>query len=224
MNATATRRFLFIRSLAYLSICLCAKAGAEIQIHPSVSVRETYSDNIRQNTQETAVLVSEITPVVEIISDGARSDFNLNYSMQNLNFAGDESGGNTNHTLAAGTTNELIEDWFYLDGETSFGQRVFGGGSELGTDTLTLIDNKSDVTTLRVAPRIDHRFGRHNRVILGYEYGQVDYDNLVTSDSTSQRANFQWQGQSQAGLVNWLFSYEDLQLDRDFGSDSPSKY
>ncbi len=223
MNATAARRFLFTGSLAYLTILLCTNVSAEVEINPSVNVRETYSDNIKQNSQKTSVLVSELTPAIDILSDGARSDFNLNYQMQNLNFAGDESGGNTNHSLSAGTTNELIEDWFYLDGETSFGQRVFGSGSELGTDSLTLIDNRSDVTTLRVAPRLDHRFGRNNQVVLGYEYGQVDYDNLVTSDSSSQRANFQWQGQSQANLVNWSFDYEDLQVDRDFGADSFSE-
>ena len=93
----------------------------EWSITPSLSVIETYTDNLNLSPQgqETDSVISQINPAILIKGEGRRLSLDGAYRMQNLFYSNDSSLDNTKHQFGAGLKSELIEDWFYFD---AFGQ------------------------------------------------------------------------------------------------------
>ena len=180
-----------VAPLALLGMVLSAPASAQVTVQPSVTVRETYSDNVQLSDSEHARsgFITDLSPAVNVLANTSRlklyGQLNLH---QYLNSAGEGGGGNTTYLqLNTGGRASLIEDLFYVDGNATRSRQsvsAFGQQFQEGYN-----DNNADiVTTWRISPYLTHRFGAFASAQLRYTRDSVKSSRSLLSNSSSDAA------------------------------------
>ena len=96
----------------------CGAAMAESwKTGASVSVRETYTDNVALSStgSRQSDWITEIGPRFTLRGAGARLKAAFNYSISEVIHANDSSRNFTNNTLGANANAELVEKFLFLD-------------------------------------------------------------------------------------------------------------
>jgi len=161
--------------------------SAEWSIQPSLSVSQTYTDNVRlgggglggglgglSSDGKKDDFITRINPGVNFSGKSRRYQINSLYTMNNLIFAKNSNFNRTRHQLRTDATAELLKDLFFIDGLASIRQQnatLFGAQT---TDNINVTGNRRDVRVYTVSPYIRHRFGNLASTELKYTYGIVE--------------------------------------------------
>jgi len=159
-----------------------------VDVKPSVSVSQMYSDNLRyQNsstvgngTQPLGGFVTQIAPDLSLSRKSSRLDFNLNARLQYLYYEGVDIDPRLYPQLQMGTHAELYDDSLFLDSSSTVGQ---GNGSSVGgfNPTNVSVPTNSNSTTYRNV-RISPYWKPHLR---GYAEGEVRVGYIRFDNSNS---------------------------------------
>jgi uncharacterized protein (PEP-CTERM system associated) len=164
----------------WFQVCLISVASAALQtsvaqartdIEPRISIRETFSDNVRlTNSQKDVGLVTTISPGFRASIDGARVqgsiDYGLDYRIGQFSKVFDK----VRHSLAARANSELINDFLYLEGgavATVLNQDLRGSRSISGDNDNPNVNN---VFSGYLAPVVRRRVGDFARFEGGYKF------------------------------------------------------
>jgi uncharacterized protein (PEP-CTERM system associated) len=175
--------------VAMLAVLLAPAAQAQWKVVPSVELRETYSDNVSQQTDDAkrGQFISELSPRVTVATDGPR--LKLQASAASHLYAYSEHVEGTNRTqseLQANGRAKLINDLLYLDGSASIGQQAVSAFGQQVTDSNGYSSaNRATVSTWRLSPSLRHRFGAIAAGELRYTRDSVKSGNALLGDSTS---------------------------------------
>jgi hypothetical protein len=180
-----TSLFLFL----YLVSCKSV-VGAEWKVHPTVSVDETYQDNVTLASpgKEKPDYITQVSPALSIRAESNHGTLDFNYSLDGLLYKINTEANTINHKLTAKTNIELFSDLLFVDVNGSYGQAIISPEGSVAFDNLTITQNRTDVMTFRINPYVIKHFSENVNVELGMEYGQVNYlGGGVTSENTKTR-------------------------------------
>ena len=159
-----------------------------VSIVPRLSITETVTDNVHlSNGNQQAEQITEVSPGIRIISDGARLKAYLDYSVNEVVYGKNEAPGQTQHALTSFGTLEAVDNWAYLDfGGSISQQRISAFGTPSG-DNTSINPNRTEVSSYRLSPYLRGRWGdvanyeaRISRVITSND--ALGTSNLTTDD------------------------------------------
>jgi len=163
--------------------------SAEWSFQPSLSIRQTYTDNVRlgglgglggvglgglSSDGKQDDFITQINPRVSFTGKSRRYQIDSSYRMNNLIFAKNSNLNRIRHQLNANATAELLEDLFFIDGLASIRQQnatLFGAQT---TDNINVTGNRRDVRRYSISPYVRYRFGNLASTELRYTYGIVE--------------------------------------------------
>lgn len=157
--------------------------AAEWKLVPQLSLRETYSDNVRLRPEgfEQGDFVTQINPGFFLTGVGPRFNLGANYTMNNLIYADQSNLTRMRHQLSARGTAELMEDFFFVDGRAGIAQQNISLFGPQAIDNVNVTGNRADVRTFYVSPYIHHRFKDLASAELRYAH------NIVSTSANSLR-------------------------------------
>lgn len=128
-------------------------------IEPSVSLRQTFTDNQRLQTVKESDSITEGSVGVRIGSTGGSVRGYVDYSLTGSAYARNDSANELRHFLSAAVTAEVIEGQGFIDMRGSYTQQAVSAfGSQSATPGLSE-RNRADVGSLAVSPYLRGRLG-----------------------------------------------------------------
>jgi len=202
MTITTAKRLLLPRPLCLPPLCLTPLAAAllvalpahaEWKVNPSVSLSESYSDNVNQRSDDTkrSSWITEVSPSITAEAHSSRVDFSANARAYYYKYSEDNVPGVQDHQYqydASGRVN-VVDQLFYVDASAGASSRsisAFGPLAEDPNGNRYTSDNQTDVKTWRISPYLTHRFGTFATGILRYSHDSVTSDSSsIFGDSTA---------------------------------------
>jgi len=196
--------------------------AGEITFTPSLGIKESYSDNIllAPKGQEQSESVTEISPAFTFKTRGSHFNASVNYSMQNLLYKNENSRNQTYNKLAATSTSELLDDYFYFDLNANHSQQIINPDQPIGLNHIAITNNTSDVSSYSMAPYIRHSFHNIADILLKYSYSNVDYRRDELIDVTQSGVNLDLASPSKTPGYSWGLKYLQQKSDYVTGNDS----
>ncbi len=235
----ASRPFAPLSSLtpALLLVLILAPVSAsagDLEVTPSVSLREIYSDNIElSDTQPVDDWVTEISPAVNVRGHSDQLDFNLYGAVQMLYYLGAEAN-NGDHTeinpsLALRSTTTGVKNLLFLDLNASAGQRLVSDDAKHTYDNINISGDRSDYFTYTVAPYIENETRSGIYTTLRAEYGANNYDSEgnredALNDTETSLYRGRIDNQQMATRFHWTIGASDRYVDYASDSQSDSNY
>lgn len=161
------------------------RAEAELTFHPSAELSATWLDNVdlaSNGVLKKEEYVYQITPAFTFEQKSPRMDSTLAYKMRNLYYQNDKDRSERYHQLDAGSTVELLSDYFYVDGLADYTQQLVDPGKQTNTDLLFQVNNVSDVATVSISPYLFHEFDG-TLADLRYRRGWVNFKDDIVAGS-----------------------------------------
>ena len=160
----------------------CYSHAAEWTVVPRLSLRETYTDNLRLGGGAgRGDFITQINPGLSLGGVGPRFTLNANYTMNNLIYAQASNLTRIRHQLDARGTAELMEDFFFVDGTAAITQQNISLFGPQAIDNVNVTGNRADVRRFNVSPYIRHRFKDFASAELRYAH------NIVSSNANALR-------------------------------------
>ena len=149
--------------LAACSHAAWAQDGAATRrgwtVEPSVSLRQTFTDNQRLQTVKESDSITEASAGVRITGTGGSLRGFVDYSLTGSAYARNDSANELRHFLNAAMTAEVIEGTGFVDLRGSYTrQAVSAFGSQSPSPGLTE-RNQADVGSLAISPYLRGRLG-----------------------------------------------------------------
>ncbi len=131
-----------------------ARGRGGFQITSSVSLRETYTDNVDLAPDETrrSDYITELLPAVQVRADGSRLKGTLAYTLDYLIYGRSTPRTETRNYLNANATLEAVERFLYVDGAANVTQETLNPFGPRQTQSATLTPNRTETRTYDVSP------------------------------------------------------------------------
>ena len=205
-----------------LLLCSAHVHAGQWRVTPSVSVGETYTDNVdlAPDSEKRHEFITELNPGLTVRGDGRRVDVVLDYVMQNF-FYGRESELNTTaHQLQLTSTAELVRRYFFIDVGGTVTRQAISPEDDAFTTRLNS-SNATDVATWSISPYLTTRLGRQARAELRYDFSDVAYDDADTVGGATQAFSADVVGASaNPNAPSWRVSYLREDVDYDNATDA----
>ncbi len=216
-----TARF-WIQCFSFLFI-----SGASFQVfaadwifRPNLTVREVFSDNIRQDANnKKSALVTEVDPGFNLRTISTINTFNLRYRMQNLYNAGGNSNIDINHQLALNSKYRLIRNRVYVDTQSSISQQNTSN-RRIASDNLTGGSNTT-VTTFSISPYWTPHFKGFATGIVRLRYNRISTSggSQNFSDTNTYSESIRFNSGHDFSRFTWSASFNNQQNQRSNGND-----
>jgi uncharacterized protein (PEP-CTERM system associated) len=196
--------------------------GRGFFVTPTLAANATLTDNVNLSaTNKQSDLLLQLSPGIQIGGQSGRVKGFLNYALTASYSVNDSASSSFYNTLSAQLNAEVVPSRVFVDASASISQQYISPFGTQSPDPSLNNSNRTEVTTVAVAPRIEGQLG-----------GQVDYAGRAfytyTSSGTSQapdssafgallgfRANTRW------SKLSWAL---DLSYRQVSFSDSRSEF
>lgn len=186
----------FARHVAIISfLCIAAERqanAAEWIFTPTLTVRETYSDNINQQSSgsEQAGFITEVIPTFELHGTGRRLKLNATYSLDQVLYHQGTTRSSLRHALSSDVFTELVDDWLYFDGRASVSQQSIDAFGPQVFNNIGASGNRAEVRTLTLSPYLRHRFSDIAKAELRYTRTANETDSGALPDNHTDAISF----------------------------------
>lgn len=183
-TAIQKRAVVIANRVAFLSLlCVLAEhhaAAAEWVFVPSISLRESYTDNVnlQPSGKEQSSFVTEIVPRFELHGTGRRLKVNATYSIDELLYQQGPTRSALRHDLTADLAAELIDEWLYFDATATQSQQSINAFGPTVFNNINTTNNRAEIRTLSVSPYVRHRFS-------DFAKSELRYTHDITQSSTT---------------------------------------
>ncbi|MGX2039739.1 TIGR03016 family PEP-CTERM system-associated outer membrane protein [Methylocaldum sp. MU1018] len=192
------------------------------RVEPFLTAREIYSDNINLGGQRVGgserraddAFVTEISPGISIRREG-RSQFRLNYRMQNLFYAGTDANPRINNQMQMNSNTELWDDAIFLNSTSTMGQYNGSTAGRFALDNISRTGNTSDYRTFRMSPYWLPHFGGYAEGIVRVTYGNIGGANI---DSNILEERVDLRSGNWFDTVAWRANFYNYENQRDNGN------
>lgn len=152
--------------------------AAKWSVTPALTLSETYANNVNigGTGNEQGEFITQINPAISLNGTGRRLQLDLNYNMQNVLYAKNDSRNTTFHQLRAHALATLVEDALFVDTSASINQQAISLREAAPVDNLTLSNNRTDAITFHISPYLRHAFGDVATTELRYGYDKTHYE------------------------------------------------
>ncbi|WP_298234386.1 TIGR03016 family PEP-CTERM system-associated outer membrane protein [uncultured Azohydromonas sp.] len=151
---------------------------------------QTFTDNVDlATTDKRADAITRLSPGLRWVSRAGRVRGFVDYSLNTLTYA---RSGDTDlrNALAANATAELLEQRAYLDAQAVISQQSVNPLDAQSVDPQVGRDNRTEVRTLSLTPRVQGRLGDVAQwdASLGYQASHATSSSVSNFSSTSAQA------------------------------------
>lgn len=208
-----------------IGLAFAPSSRAEVKVTPSVTVQETWTDNVNQapSDQARSEFITEIVPGLSVVENTPRLKFAGTYQFHEY-FYSDKSAPNVRNNssdLQASLNATMIDDLLYLDASATRSlQAVSAFGPQVNGNPYNAA-NSTEMSTWRVSPYLVRRIGTSANLIarytkdsteanvLGYGNTHGDDASLILASAGDQR-------------IGWNLNYERRHLSDRLAGDSTS--
>jgi uncharacterized protein (PEP-CTERM system associated) len=212
--------------LAIAAMLLSSECRADWKFTPQVNLRESYSDNVNNQTDNLArsSWVSEADPGFSLTDNSPRLRVSASgewrlyaYSQKALSNVHD-----SDRFYRANAQAKLIEELLYLDGDASESRQAISAFGPLTNNPFSSANN-TRISTWRISPYLRHRFGSSADLTVRYARDSVDagVNGIGTSLASTRTADLVSGPQYTA--LTWNLSYNHQDLNSRFGGRSSSE-
>ncbi|MCG8380411.1 MAG: TIGR03016 family PEP-CTERM system-associated outer membrane protein [Proteobacteria bacterium] len=200
----------------FIGIFISLDANAfNVLIEPSISVSETYSDNINLADEgfEDDDFITSVNPEITITSDSRLHRSSLNYVLQKINYI------NLSRTDSFNTMNtegefEFLQDQFFLDYNIRNGQQNISNTGTVSRDNLSINSSRQNVLSYNVHPYWTQRLGVYAFFEAGFDFNEIVSDN---NDSTSETIDLSLEHGTMFNRILWDVHFSDKTIENDSG-------
>ncbi len=188
-----------------------AAHAIEWKFVPTLSVQETYSDNVRlaPRGEQSSDFITQISPGVEFSGLGRGLKVKGTYVMNNLAYAETKEGVSAFHQFNATANAELLRDLFFLDARASINQQVISPFGPQSTDNTNITDNRTEVRTLSLSPFIRRNFGQTATAELRYSHDEVTTTTAELLPHDSDRVSLNIDSGPAFRTLGWALNFSN---------------
>jgi len=172
------RKFILLLGGVCVSAMQSPVFAIDFLFTPSLTIQETYSDNIRLAVkgQEKGSFVTEISPGLSIRGvNGGRLTANFDYRLQNLFNAGGDGSTNINHQLQFDTGYQVIRNRLNVAARSTISQQNIS--NLRGGDNINNLDARTNVWTAGASVNWTPHFGQFANANINIDFDYVGNDN-----------------------------------------------
>lgn len=160
-------------------------AGRGFTVEPSVSARQTFTDNRNLSANKASEAITELGAGLRVASNRGALRGSLEYGLTGSIYAKNSDANELRHFLGAAATAELVDGSAYVDLRASYTQQVISAFGTQAADRALANANRTDVAYLSVAPTLSGNFGAFARYQLRGSAQTTRAKNTVASDADS---------------------------------------
>lgn len=144
------------------------------QITPSISLRESYTDDVDLDlTLPQSDFVTTTTVGVTALRDGPRFELDLNYALNHLYYPSLDDD-EFRHNLQLTSQTEAVRDLFFIDLAAGVNQQFIDRRDAFTTVDAARSSNRATVSVINVNPYLQHRVGGNFATVrTGYNYSYL---------------------------------------------------
>lgn len=197
-----------------------AQAG-EWRMNTHLDVAEVYTDNVllAPSGSKEDDFITQLSPGISLNGQSGRANVDLNYRMQNLIYANDESRNNTYHQLLARGDVELVNDLLFVDAKSSITQQIVDADVSVPLDNFS-VGNRADVVTYGLSPYMKLRFGSYAVGQLRYGIERVENQSATASDAETVNYSGQLGNGPRFNRFTWGVNFRSEDVNRETAQDS----
>ncbi|NOQ14851.1 MAG: TIGR03016 family PEP-CTERM system-associated outer membrane protein [Methyloprofundus sp.] len=196
---------------AYTFFCSTTVFAIDFQYVPSLTIRETYSDNIRlaPKGQEQGAFVTEITPGISIRGvNGGRLTADFSYQMQNLFNAGGDGTAQIFHQMQFNSGYQLMRRSLFASARSSYSQQNVSNLRD--GDNINNLEERTNIWTAGTSVNWAPRFGNFANAQVSVDFDYVANDN---ADQLSNSMNLRESVNIRSGLdfkrITWVAAFNN---------------
>ena len=213
-----------LRLSVFLTIVIyhpCTYASeSDWSITPSLTLSETYSDNINLDTSgnEQGAFITEFSPGVVIRRETGKNILDLNYRMQNLYNSGGDDNVDVFHQLQFDSISEIVRNSLYLDLNGSIDQQN-ATNLRSSSDNLSGDRNRTNVFNYGVSPYWTPHLNGYVDGEVRFTYDNLSTDNSFASDSETFDYSVRLNSGRRFSRVSWFVDYNNRVEKREDGNN-----
>jgi uncharacterized protein (PEP-CTERM system associated) len=178
-------------------------AGRALAVEPSVTLRETFTNNYRLTTDSESDAITELTGGLRATANGSVLRGFLDYALTGTVYARHSDSNEVRHYLNSAATAELIQGFAFVDLYASLDQQVisaFGTQSPYpGLDN----SNEADTATISIAPSLRGQLGAMARYEARVYYQMTRSNGSDESDVDIAEASLHLDGGLEGSRLGW---------------------
>jgi uncharacterized protein (PEP-CTERM system associated) len=181
-----TSRFL----AALLVLCGGAARADKTEVTPSLSLSQTYTDNVSLAPEGSRLSdsITQLVPGISIASTGPRLRFSASYAPELLYYSKLDREDTVFHRGNAVGNLELAEKLLFIEAGAKVDQYDVSLQGPLTTSNVSVTSNRATTTSSYVTPYLLHDFGSAARAEVRHTYSVVRADEQTSlSDSEANR-------------------------------------
>lgn len=211
------RRLMWCLSLSagFSAWLACPSWAAKWDIVPTLTVVETYTDNLNLSPDDTKQgdWVTQIIPGITVAATGPRARFNLTYAPQITYYARQEQYDQVFHQLNAYANAELVKQLLFIDAGANVTQYNVSLQGPISSSNINNTGNRATAGTAFVSPYILHDFGTTFRTGARYTYTEARSDSTSLTDSVGNRVDLRVASGTAYKLLTWFLDYSKEIID-----------
>lgn len=164
--------------LAAAALLLAGECRADWRTQPSVTLNETYTDNagLQSDDLKYSQLISELTPALAFTGAGRRYKVAGSVQWRQFAYSGEQPSNALDHSLeyAVNGQGTLVDDLLFVDASASVTPQSISAFGPRVESTPYIAENRAEIKTWRIGPRLEHRFGNTANLSMRYTRDSVD--------------------------------------------------
>lgn len=214
----------FLSLLGGLSaLFACACWGANWEIVPTVSVVETYTDNVSltPDAAKQSDWITQVIPGISIAATGARLKFNATYNPEVTYYARGQQDNQVYQRGSAFGNAELADQLLFVDVGANVDQYNVSLQGPLTTSNVNTTGNRATATSVFLSPYLIHDFGSTVRAEARFTYSVANSDDTSElSNSMADRIDLRLASGPGYKLLTWDVDYSKETIDYETQGDT----
>jgi uncharacterized protein (PEP-CTERM system associated) len=221
-------KILRLTPLALAALLLSAECRADWKFTPTIGLRETYTDNVALQRDEIAEnqFISEAIPAFSLTGNTSRLKVSANAAWHAFAYRDQHSPNlhDSERSYQANAQAKLIDELLYVDaGATESRQAVSAFGPTSNSNPFATV-NRTEISTWRISPYLQHRFGSTAAMTLRFTRDSVDAGaNNAFGSSVASTTSANLVSGSSFRDIGWDLSYNHQDLSNRLAGESMSE-
>jgi uncharacterized protein (PEP-CTERM system associated) len=195
-------------SVAISAVIVAPYSAAQWRINPTLSVHETYTDNVGLSIpgSERSDWLTQVRPGISVSGVGARLRLNAAYAAD-IKHSAKVGNDTVSHHLSAGGKTELIQQFLFLDASANVSQQSISLLAPQAEGNANSAGNRTSVTTVSASPYLSRQFGTAAQGEARLTFNSVSTESNIASDSTAKRIDIRLSSGPAYRLYTWNLAY-----------------
>ncbi len=192
------------KAVVVVLLALYASSGnaGEWKAKSNVVFSEIYTDNIKlQESGEDSDFISVIRPGFDVEGKGRRANMSMRAAFEFNDLGGGADA--LNPRIRGDGSVELLEDFFFLEGDIYSNQSQIDPFGAAGNSSLNKTENTTTTYDYSVSPFVVHRFAQFADLKLRYTFDDQINKSDELSDSTQNSVVLTLNSGPEFGRINW---------------------